>query len=133
MPASDPCDAEILIASATHGSTQLGIVTGWNLEFIEQDVSIRGEGVTGPTCRGVIARDFIVVVDFLVPPPIAPNTLATLTLNSIQADGGTKAYAITTMRSRGYAQAFNRDSPPAQWRQTFVHVGSMATDPMSIT
>lgn len=131
MAAADPCDAEVLMVSAAHGATQFGIATDWEFGEEPTDLKIPGEGVLGPTCRPLIRNDALASVGFLVGPPIAVDTNASLVLTAKQADGGTKAYTITTMKARGYRQVFDRDAPPAKWSQAFAHVGSMATSPIS--
>jgi hypothetical protein len=37
------------------------------------------------------------------------------------------------MTTRGFAYEFNRDAPPALYRQTFVHVGSMSVKGVGTT
>jgi hypothetical protein len=129
--AATACDASILLVSITHGSTALGIPVAFKFEEAIVDVFIRKPGKTGPGCRGVVAQDLVCVADFLVKPPIAPGTAAaTLTITMKDAGGDDVIDTLATMIPRGYSEEMNRDSPPAVWRQRFVHVGDMDSDPV---
>jgi hypothetical protein len=125
-------DANLLIVSATHGSA-LGICTGAAFQYIANLVAVRGEGVTGPTSRGMDRSDFQATISYLVGPPRPVNgSPASLVIVVKKMDGSTSVtYTITTMKASSYSYNFNRDSAPAEWSQTFEHVGDMASDPQS--
>ena len=125
-------DANLLIASGTH-STALGIVTAAAFQYMASLLAVRGEGVTGPTSRGMDKSDFQVTLGFLVGPARAPNGApASIVIVVKKMDGSTSVtYTITSMKAGSYSYNFNRDSAPAEWTQTFEHVGDMATDPQS--
>lgn len=125
-------DANLLIVSATHGSA-LGICTGVAFQYIADLLAVRGEGVTGPTSRGMMRSDFQATISFLVGPPRPVNgATASLVVVVKKMDGSTSVtYTITTMKASSYSYNFNRDSAPAEWSQTFEHVGDMASDPQS--
>ena len=130
--AADPCDAGILLVSITHGSTALGIPVAFNFEQASEDVVIRGAGKTGPSCRGVVAQDLVCVADFLVKPPISTSaSAASLVIVMLDANGDTITDTLGSMLPRGFSEEMNRDSPPAVWRQRFVHVGDMDSNPVS--
>lgn len=125
-------DANMLIASATHGSA-LGICTGAAFQYIADMLAVRGEGVTGPTSRGMQRSDFQATISFLVGPPRPVNGApASLVIVVKKMDGSTSVtFTITSMKASSYSYNFNRDSAPAEWSQTFEHVGDMASDPQS--
>ena len=134
----NPCLSDVLLASAKWGETFLGICVGFAFEESVQDVVIRKELSTSPDCRAPIARDVVCTLSFLVPPPIDPVdngcTPETITIQCQEADCTTcRTYTLLTMVPRGYSRAFNRDTPPAIFTQTFVFEGNMdETDPISI-
>lgn len=130
MPA-DPCDAVILILSASHGGTDLGMCVGFRHRYSIQRVTIPGPGKTGPTCKPIIRRDYNATVRFLVGPPIVPDTSGSLVLTGIDGGGDNHAVTITTMLADGYEQAVDVNSPPGAWDQDFTHKGDMASDPRS--
>lgn len=125
-------DANLLLVSATC-STALGIVTGVSFTYAAELTTVRGEGATGPTARGMSRSDMQASVSFLVGPPIAPNAApASLVIVAKKMDGSTSVtYTITSMKASSYTFTFQRDAPPGEWTQTFEHVGSMASDPQS--
>lgn len=125
-------DANNLIVSATCSSA-LGIVTGISFTYACELTTVRGEGVTGPTSRGMARSDMQASVSFLVGPPRTPNAApASLVIVCYKMDGSTTVtYTITTMKASSYTFTFQRDAPPGEWTQQFEHVGSMATDPQS--
>lgn len=128
MAAADPCDSDILLVSVIHGTFQYGVAVAVSYELSVQDVVIRGEGVVGPSCRGIVAKDIVAVCTFLVKPPQNSQvTPANLVITCTQADGGQTVHTVNDMTTRGFAWEFNRDNPPALFRQTFVHVGDMTT------
>ena len=132
MAAANPCDAPILIVSATHGSTQLGMAVGFSFEYSIERVVIPAEGVTGPSCRGIVRRDLVAVVDFLVKGPIEPDaTAASLVIVTKDSDGDSITDTLTTMIPDGFAKEMNRDAPPGRYRQRFVHKGAMSSNPVS--
>lgn len=136
MPAADPCDADLLLVSAIHGSTQLGIVTGFQFGLAADLAKIRGEGVKGPSCIGVKANDYVVVVEFLVAPPVAVNgAAASLVIVTKKMDGTTsRTHTWVTMRTFEYAREFDRENPEGgRWRQPFIYEGALASDPLTIT
>ena len=125
MTASSPCDAPILIVSAIHGSTQLGVCVGFSFEWSFERIALPAEGVTYPSCRGIVRQDVVAIVDFIVKAPIAPDTgpsnLAFVTKDS---DGDSITDTLANMKSDGYAKEMNRDAPPGRYRQRFVLVGA---------
>lgn len=134
----NPCLSDVLLASAKWGNVFLGICVGFHFEETVQDVTIRAELSTSPNCRAPIARDLVCTLSFLVPPPVDPVvngcTANNLVIQCQEADCATcRTYTLATMLPRGYARAFNRDTPPAIFTQTFVFKGSMDTvDPVTI-
>jgi len=127
MAAANPCDSEVLLAKVEHGTFQYGIAVAVSYELSVQDVVIRGEGFIGPSCRGLIGGDLVSVVSFLVKPAQESDTgPAELKITTYQADGGTVLHTLANMVTRGFAYEFNRESPPAMYRQSFVHVGNMS-------
>ncbi len=134
MPAS-ACDAIVNVLSAVHGSTDMGLATAYTHAYkIVRAGPIRGPGKTGPSCRPIIARDYVGTVKFLVGPPIAPDISASLILKGIDGDGDTITATIVTMLSDEYEENVDRDSPPGPgWVQAFLHKGDMATTPLTIS
>jgi hypothetical protein len=134
MAAPNACDASVLVVSAVWGTSALGICTGIAFECTVQDVVVRGEGVTGPTCPAAVVTDLVAVVDFLVGPPIDPienkDTAASLVFTST-AVNGSKTDTLASMIPKGFSSSMDRDNPPKKWRQTFRHKGSMASNPVS--
>lgn len=127
--AASPCDAEVLFVSVVHGAFRYGIPISISYELTVQDVVIRGEGVVGPSCRGIVAKDLVAVCTFLVKPPQDSDvTLADLVITTTMADGGTRTHTLADMTTRGYAYEFSRDNPPAIYRQTFVHTSDMSVN-----
>ena len=124
--------ADVLLASAKWSNTYLGICVGFSFEESVQDVVIRKELSTSPDARAPIARDLVCTVSFLVGPPVDPVvngcTPGTLVILTQEADCTTcRTHTLTGMVPRGYVKAFNRDTPPAVWTQTFVFQGSLDT------
>lgn len=128
---ADPCDAGVLLISVTHGATPLGVATRFNFEHSIERLVLRGEGKVGPSCRPIIARDVVALVDFLVKGPIVPDISASLVIVTKDSDANTITDTLTTMLSDGYAKEMDRDAPPARYRQRFVHKGGMDSDPIS--
>ena len=126
---ADPCKAEVLMVSVVHGAFAYGVAVAVSFELTVQDIVVRGEGVVGPTCRAIVAKDLVSVCSFLVKPPQASDTgPSDLVITTTMGDGGARVSTLKNMVTRGFAYEFNRDSPPALFRQTFVHVGSMAVN-----
>ena len=144
MP-NGPCQAEILLSTITFGGVDLGVSVGFSLEEIVQDIVIRGEAVTGPSCRGIIHRDAIATVHFLSPPVIPPTCVkGALVITTLDAQCPPVSHVKTLgagdnmMVPRGYSVVLNRESPPAIYSQTFVAVGDFGTaaafiDPITLT
>jgi len=128
---ADPCDAAILLVSATHGVTALGVPVAFSIEFAVEEVIIRGEGKLGPSCRGNVAYDFVALVDFLVAPPLNPITVvpASLVIVAKDSDGDNITDTMANMKVLGYAKQLDRDTPPARYRQRFGHKGDMDSTP----
>ena len=127
MAAANPCDSEVLLAKVEHGTFQYGIAVAVSYELSVQDVVIRGEGFVGPSCRGLIAADLTAVVSFLVKPAQESDTgEAELKITTYQADGGTRLHTLANMVTRGHSYSMQRESPPAMYTQSFVHVGNMS-------
>lgn len=123
--AADPCDAEILLVSVLHGATRLGVSIAFSYNWSVSDVVIRDEGVTGPTCRGIVRQDLDASVEFLVQPPIVPDTgPASLVISTQRANGNARTHTLANMKSRGFSQQMNRDAPPSVYSQQFVLVSS---------
>ena len=131
MPAANPINSEVLINSLTFNGTFLGVVEGYEWESSVAEVVVRGEGVMGPTIRLPYARDLIVVVNFLVRPSIPVDETIGALIITTQDGAGAVAHPLGSFKARGSSQQFNRDNPPAHWRQTFAFVGSVVTDPIS--
>ena len=119
------CDSEVLLATVTHGAHSYGVATAVSYELSVQDVPIRGEGKVGPSCRPIVGKDLTVVCSFLVKPPQVSDVKADLVITTYQGDGGIRTHTIKDMATRGFAYEFNRESPPAMYRQSFAHVGDM--------
>jgi hypothetical protein len=139
---ADPCNAEILLATVKHGTYSYGVATAVSYELSVQDVPIRGEGKLGPSARGVIGKDLTCVVTYLTKGDGATTyaqnsdvTPADLVITTHQADGDSTLHTLKNMTTRGFAYEMVRESPPAQYRQTFAHVGDMAklTDTTNVT
>jgi len=127
MAAANPCDSEILLAKVEHGTFQYGIAVAVSYELSVQDVVIRGEGFVGPSCRGLVGADLTAVVSFLVKPAQESDTgEADLKITTYQADGGTVLHTLKDMVTRGFSYSMQRESPPAMYTQSFVHVGNMS-------
>lgn len=123
---ADPCLSEVLMVSVVHGVFQYGVAVAVSYELTVQDIVVRGEGVVGPTCRAIVAKDLVAVCSFLVKPPQASDTgPADLVITTTMGNGNARVTTLKDMVTRGFAYEFNRDAPPALFRQTFVHVGSM--------
>lgn len=122
-----------LLASATHGATALGVITRINGMQVSDYLTITGEGVTGPTARGIIRRDSRVSLGFLVGPPIADSaTKASLVVTVKRLDGSTvRTLTWTNMKAGSAGYDFERDSPPAAWNQEFLHEGDLSSSNFS--
>jgi hypothetical protein len=133
--AGTACDAETLLLNASWNGTQFNVVTGVSYTVSVSDVAIRNEGKIGPGCRGVVGADLTASVTFLVPSPFdsiaSKNTLGDLVFTAIQADAGTRTCTMENMTPRGTTYAFDRESPPATYVQTFVHTGDLDTLPIT--
>ncbi len=123
---ADPNNANILIVTAVHGSTGLGVCKLYDFGEVADIIKLRGEGTLGPSAVGLTGKDLVCVVDFLVKGSIAPGTIGTLTLTSKDSDGNTITDALLTMVALGQSHRFDRDNPPGVWRQLFQHKGAMA-------
>ena len=129
MAASQPCDSDVLLVSVFHGSFQYGVAVAVSFELSVQDVVIRGEGVVGPSCRAIVGKDLTCVCSFLVQPPQNSNAgPANLVITATTGSGDTVTHTLQNMVTRGFAYEFNRESSPAMWRQSFVHVGNMSVN-----
>ena len=111
---ADPCDAAILLVSATNGVTALGVPVAFSFEFAVEELVIRGEGKLGPSCRGDVGYDFVAVVDFLVAPPLNPITVvpAALVIVAKDSDGDNITDTLANMKVLGYAKQMDRDLEP---------------------
>lgn len=117
---------EALMVSVIHGTFQYGIAVAVSYELTVQDIVVRGEGVVGPTCRAIVAKDLVAVCSFLVKPPQDSDvTVADLVITTTTGNGDSRVTTLKNMTTRGFAYEANRDAPPFLYRQTFVHVGSM--------
>jgi hypothetical protein len=95
-------------------------------------LAVRGEGDVGPTSRGIVRKDAVVQLTFLVGPPIAAGTKATLTCNVKKMDGSTaRVLAWTNMKAGTSGYAFNRDSAPAAYTQEFLVEDALASNNFS--
>ena len=124
---ADPCTSQVLMVSVVHGACAYGVAVAVSFELTVQDIVVRGEGVVGPTCRAPVAKDLVSVCSFLTKPgpqasDVGPSDLV---ITTTMGDGNAKVTTLKDMVTRGFAYEFNRDAPPALYRQTFVHVGSM--------
>lgn len=123
---ANPCEAETLLATVVHGAFSYGVATAVSYELSCQDVVVRGEGKVGPSCRAIVGKDLTAVCTFLVKPPQASDvTAANLVITCYLASGATRTHTLSNMTTRGFAYEMNRESPPAMYRQSFVHVGDM--------
>jgi len=126
---ADPCKSETLMVTVVHGAFDYGVAVAVSYELTVQDVVIRGIGTVGPSCRGIIAKDLVAVATFLVKPPQSSGvTPASLVITTTAADASAITHTLLSMTTRGFAYEFDRDNPPAKWRQTFVHVGAMSVN-----
>jgi len=132
--AGSSCSAETLLLNASWYGTEFNVVTGVSYTVSIHDVAIRNEGKIGPGCRGVVGADLTASVTFLVNPPFDPiqykNTVADLIFTAIQADATTRTCTMHNMTPRGTTYAFDRESPPATYVQTFVVTDDMDTLPI---
>ena len=136
--AGNACSAETLLLNASWNGTPFNVVTGVSYTVSISDVAIRNEGHIGPGCRGVVGADLTASITFLVAPPFNPvankNTLGDLVFTAIQSGANAAVQRTCTMDSmtpRGTTYAFDRESPPATYVQTFVHTGDMDTLPIT--
>jgi hypothetical protein len=133
MAGANPSQAEVLLVSATWNGTRLGVVVGFSYEEALQDVVIRGEGVTGPSCRSPVARDMVATLSFLVGPPIDPIafgcTAGELDIVVQLADCVTQIdRKIFNTLPRGFSHSGNRDAPPFIWTQSFAIESDMTSE-----
>lgn len=135
MAAADPCNAEVLLMSISFKGTQLGVAVGASLDETVQDVTIRGEGKIGPTCRIPVAADLVCTCQFLVKPFFDPLAAAAKTPGNLVITTHHKTAdvvtTLTNMVPRGFSHVINRDAPPFIWSQTFVQEDSMDTQTVS--
>jgi hypothetical protein len=125
MPAASVDNSEILLTSGIWGSTQLGIVVGYAWRYVLGRVTIRGEGSVNPDQQGLIAKQLVCTVQFLVAPPVADNaTPATLTFVTNKTASGTVNDALSNMIPNGASKQVNRDSPPFIYEQEFICKGT---------
>lgn len=126
---ADPCQSETLLATVVHGAFSYGVAVAVSYELSVQDVVIRGEGTVGPACRAIVGKDLTAVCSFLVKPAQESDTgPANLVITTYMGDGSTRTHTLLNMVTRGHAFEFNRESPPALYRQSFVHVGAMSVN-----
>lgn len=131
---ADPCASEVLLVTVTHGAFSYGVAVAVSYELSVQDVVVRGEGKVGPSCRAIVGKDLTAVCSFLVKPPQDSDTgPANLVINALMGDGNARAHVLANMVTRGFAYEFNRESPPAMYRQSFVHVGDMEVNGVGTT
>lgn len=124
---ADPCGSEVLLMTVVHTPFSYGVAVAVSYELSVQDVVVRGEGTVGPACRAIVGKDLTAVVSFLVKPPQESNTgPANLVITTYMGTGATRTHTLASMVTRGFAYEFNRESPPAMYRQSFVHVGPMS-------
>ena len=122
------CSSEVLLVSVVHGGFSYGVAVAVSYELSVQDVVIRGEGAVGPSCRAIVGKDITCVCSFLVGPPQDSDIVANLVITTILGDGTQINHTLSSMVSRGSAFEFNRESPPAMYRQSFCHVGDMSVN-----
>jgi len=123
---ADACDSEVLLATIKHGVFSYGVATAVSYELSVQDVVVRGEGKVGPSCRAIVGKDLTAVCTFLVQPPQESGVaVADLVITCTLGNGNTRTHTLANMTTRGFAYEMNRESPPAMYRQSFVHVGDM--------
>lgn len=126
---AEACSSETLLVTVVHDGFSYGVAVAVSYELSVQDVVIRGEGAVGPSCRAIIGKDLTCVCSFLVKPPQASDKgPGDLVITSMMGDGNSRTHTLANMVTRGFAYEFNRESPPAMYRQSFVHVGDMAGD-----
>ena len=125
---AEPCTSAVLMVSVLHGAVSYGVAVAVSYELTVQDIVVRGEGVVGPTCRAIVAKDLVAVCSFLTQPGPQNSDVdkADLVITTTMGNGNAKVTTLKDMTTRGFAYEFNRDAPPALYRQTFVHVGSMS-------
>lgn len=134
MPAN-PCNVDLKLYSADLGATNIGLVRGFRYGYIAQLVKVRSEGKKGPGCVGVKETDYFVLVEFLVPNPIAVGTAAaSLVIKTLLMDGTTqRTHTFATMRPFEYSRDFSDDRDFNPYLQPFQHVGDMDSDPLTIS
>jgi len=125
------CDGEILMVSVSWNGTPYTLATGATFALTVQDLAIRGEGVIGPTCRGVIGADLVATVEFLVKPPFDPlanqNTYANLVIVTKSFVGAVVTHTLHNMAPRSFNWGMHRDQPPGTYNQQFAYKGDMAS------
>jgi hypothetical protein len=133
--AGSACSAETLLLSASWNGTPFNVVTGVSYTVSVHDVAIRNEGKIGPGCRGVVGADLSASVTFLVAPPFDPIqnkiTKGNLVFTAIQAGTTPRTCTMKNMTPRGATYAFDRESPPATYVQSFVITDDMDTLPIT--
>lgn len=123
---ADPCNGAIILVTATQ-SALLGVCTAFDFSEVAEIIKLRGEGTLGPSCVGLVGKDLVAVVDFLVKPGIAIGTTADLVLVQKDQQGNTITDTCKNMVALGKSKRFDRENAPAVWRQIFQHMGAMAT------
>jgi hypothetical protein len=126
-------DAILLMNTVTWGSA-VGIPVSVSVRNEATFLAVRGEAVIGPTARGRYLGDIMANVRWLVGAPAAiGGTPASLVCTFRKMDGSTAVtITATLMTPSSYDFSMDRDSPPGSYGQDFIHVGSMASDPVSV-
>jgi len=126
------CDSEVLMVSVVHGAHAYNVAVAVSYELSVQDVVVRGEGVVGPSCRAIVGKDLTAVVSHLVKPSYDSDYVGDLVVTAYLGSGATRTHTLKNMVSRGFAYEFNRESPPAMYRQSFAHVGPMKVNSIGV-
>jgi len=130
------CAGEILFVAVSWGGSPYTMATGATFALTVQDLAIRGEGVIGPSCRGVIGADLVATVEFLVKPPFDPignmNQFRDLVISTKDFMGNAVTHTLHNMAPRSFNWGMHRDQPPATWNQQFAYKGDMATESEAI-
>ena len=121
---ANSCDSAILIVTAVHGGTPLGLTIAFDWREEIDVVEIPGEGSTFVDCLGIRLRKFIASITYLVKGAITVGTIGDLVITQTDAEGDTVIDTLANMKALGHGKTGNRDSPPFAYTQNFQHQGS---------
>jgi len=124
-------EAQLIIASITHGGTPYGTSVGFAWDNQADYVEIPDEGKTGPSAQGLIRRRLIAENEFLEGQVIAIDTKGSLVITINAKDGGLTTETMTNMLASTYSNSSG--GVPFRKRQQHIHEGDMDADPLTIS